>query len=458
MKLTTLISIVFAMLLSACGSSQPIPTPTITATSLPTNTPISSTPTTTPVPMINVDGDQVPKDLHDSSVAAFAHAFGIKPEDVGSLTSVVKTEAGSVVFLTIGNTSTQGYDNAGTPLLIGQQDENEQWQWSNATELNLLNILNKQREANHQQKLYVGGKFSDPFAQINQNDVDATFATEFNQAFITSDWWHQTEKQDNVFTLDAEINAVKKAKQHGMFVIGASILYPYSDFQYTYLKDKQNLTADQLLPILKRHIIGVMTPLKGQVDAWMVVTESRVPTETLNGLTYDPDNKIIGEQYIEEAFQTARDTDPNAKLIYEETLNSEPSGYYGSYTSRTREIVNRLKAKNLIDALGIEMVIDASHPVNIDQMIKTFKSYGLPIYVTGLDIDMSNVNGTDQQKNELRTKLYSQIFRAIIDSGVCNNINHWWAEKGNNGQLFDGNLQPTSSLFAERQVLFDLIK
>ena len=460
MKLVTFICLLFAVSLSACGSPQLAPT--MTATSLPTNTSIP-TPTATPVPMINVGGYQIPKDLHDSSIAAFAHAFGIKPEDIGSLTPVVKTEAGNIVFLTTSNIATQGYDNAGTPLLIGQQDENGQWQWSEATELNLLNILNDQRQANDQPKLYVGNigrRFIDMFDQAATDKDNLIFGQEFNEKFLGQVWWHQTEQQQDVFTLDAEIEAAKSAKQNDNFVIGSSLVYPYSDFQYTFLKDMPNLTADQLLSILKKHIVGVMTPLKGQVDAWMVVTESRAPTEKdRNGLTYDPDNKIIGEQYIEEAFQTARDTDPSAKLIYEETLNSEPSGYYGTYTSRTREIVNRLKAKDLIDGIGIEMVIDASQPVNINQMIKTFKSYGVPVYVTGLTIDTTNVQGANQQKNELKTKLYQQIFKGIIDSGVCNVINHWWAaELGQETQLFDENLNPTSSLFAERKVLFDLIK
>ena len=91
-------------------------------------------------------------------------------------------------------------------------------------------------------------------------------------------------------------------------------------------------------------------------------------------------------------------------------------------------------------------------------MIQTLKNYGIPVFVTEFDIDVSKISGSTAEKEEIRAQLYSKILRGVIDSGVCNVINHWNAEKGSNGELFNGNLDPTQSLFAERKALFDLIK
>ena len=390
-------------------------------------------------------------ELLKQAQAAYAEAMGI---DASKIETSVQMKVGvNGPFAVVVDKVT------GMPLLISSTNAEGSLVWENATERRLLDIVNAQREASGLPKLYIGGKYSDVFAQIPKDSVDNVFGNEFNEAFLTTSWWHQTEKRENTFTLDAAIKAATKAKENGMFVIGGQLVYPYSEFQYTYLKDKQGLREDELSTIMKRHIIEVMTPLIGRVDAWIVVNESRVPTETLNGITYDSFNKIIGEKYIEDAFQTARNTDPEAILIYNETFNERTLGPNGGwYTTRTQEIVRRLKAKNLIDGVGVLMHIDASNPPNIADMIQTLKNYGIPVFVTEFDIDVSKISGSTAEKEEIRAQLYSKILRGVIDSGVCNVINHWNAEKGSNGELFNGNLDPTQSLFAERKALFDLIK
>jgi hypothetical protein len=141
MKHVIFICILFPLLLlSACGSSQITPTATSTATSLPTNTPIPS-PTATPtpsVPMIDVDGIQVPDpkasnpelfDLKnpDSPIVQFANAFGIKPEDVVSgLHAELDTPASSNAPFSVLRT------NDGIALMMATQ-ENGQWKWQEAT-------------------------------------------------------------------------------------------------------------------------------------------------------------------------------------------------------------------------------------------------------------------------------------------------------------------------------------
>src|SRR3990172_3226144 len=129
------ISIVF--LLAACSSPGneavgPTNTLTVTLNSLSTIvTPPAENPTAS-MPMIEIDGLQVP-DPHvsnpelfditkpDSPIVEFANAFGVTPQEVGELTPELKTAAdGSqfVVLTTSDLPSTANFDESGTPLVM----------------------------------------------------------------------------------------------------------------------------------------------------------------------------------------------------------------------------------------------------------------------------------------------------------------------------------------------------
>ena len=91
-------------------------------------------------------------------------------------------------------------------------------------------------------------------------------------------------------------------------------------------------------------------------------------------------------------------------------------------------------------------------------MIETFRNYGIPVYVTEFDIDISRLDGTDSQKEQIRTDLYRKILDGILKSNVTVAVNYWSAveEQGRGeAQLFDNQLNPTINLFVERQVLFE---
>ena len=53
-------------------------------------------------------------------------------------------------------------------------------------------------------------------------------------------------------------------------------------------------------------------------------------------------------------------------------------------------------------------------------MIKTLKSYGMPVYATELDVDISHVSDSVEYKNAVRAQAYINILEGIFDSGVCN--------------------------------------
>ena len=438
-----------------------------------TETAIPPTPTITPTP--------APENLADAKdlsrwIDNYVHAFGGKVKvnsvdmDADQLTAGIRKNA--EVFTQVKEINGVEYLFLlinGVPLAMREGKGH----WEDFTSRKIIELGRKPDEVFR----YIGVKYSDPFNVDTSSKVDQVFAEEFNLGYLMDTAYHQIEKREGKLTFQNAIDAANSAKENGMITMGGPLVYGKSDFDYTYLKEKRGtLTRDELINIMKRHIKTQMEGTPGSVDIMLVVNEY-VPKNVLDmtwenpeKLSYDAYADIIGDDYVDIAFEYAREIDtkagtipPTTILIYNQTANHLPPGntyWEGDNTNMTVANVNRLRDKGLIDGVGIQLHIEASKPPNIDNMIKTFRNYGIPVYVTEFDIDISRLDGTDSQKEQIRTDLYRKILEGILKSNVTVAVNHWSAveEQGRGeAQLFDNRLNPTINLFVERQVLFEYI-
>ena len=465
MKIKNVASVLLiAIILVSCSpAAKVVPTETVmlssTVTPIPP-TPIPPTPTITPTP--------APENLADAKdlskwIDNYVHAFGGKVTvngvdmDANQLTEEIRKNA-EAFTLTKQINGTEYLFLLVNDIPLAMREGKGQWE-----ELTSRRIVELKTKPDDTLK-YIGAQFSNPFEVNTTSQVDDVISNEFNGAFLNDAYWHVVEQREGRPDFTNPLDAAKKAKAKGMFVTGGQLVDPSGEFQYTYLKNKKGLTRDELLSIMKTHIKMEMEALGENVDAYIVVNESRAATERFFGdpnKAYDQFNEIIGEDYIEEAFQTARDANPNAILIYNEGFNFQAVNGFSNgsnNTRRTLEIVNRLKSRGLIDGVGLQMHMRAWEAPNIPEMIRTFQKYGIPVYVTEFEIDISNISGTAEEKEQVQLKLRKEIFEAMLKSGVVVSISHWFAldtDDGDKGQLFDNQLDPTADLFVERQVLFE---
>ena len=114
------------------------------------------------------------------------------------------------------------------------------------------------------------------------------------------------------------------------------------------------------------------------------------------------------------------------------------------------------------------MHIDGSEPPNPGEIISAFQSYGVPVYITEFDVNMSNVAGSRSERFQKQADIYKTIIRAALDSGVCRHIDFWdvndynsWLDQRRGGNpnadptLFDDDIHPKPAYFAVRQVLME---
>ncbi|GAB2591742.1 endo-1,4-beta-xylanase [Spirosoma areae] len=147
----------------------------------------------------------------------------------------------------------------------------------------------------------------------------------------------------------------------------------------------KTVSREVLLARLKRHITDVMGRYKGTVYAWDVVNEA-VP-DTGNSL-YRKSKfyEIIGEDYIEKAFQYAHEADPSAQLFYND-YNTENA----SKRDRIYQLLKKLKDRKVpINGVGLQAHWSIYEPTapELEASINKFASLGLKIQFTEVDVSV----------------------------------------------------------------------
>lgn len=282
----------------------------------------------------------------------------------------------------------------------------------------------------------------------------------FNHGQIFVGWQYSEAKQDE-FDLTSLKYYGNFAKENHMTTQAGMLVWPADVPDWV---KHGNFNRDELITVMRNHISKVMSPFKGKVKEWLVVNEPYFPPYR----TSDIFHKIIGQDYIEIAFQAARESDPNAILIYNDAPNWTSNGFA---TELTHKIIDELKPKGLIDGVGLQMHLlqyDTTPPDKQD-VVSTMKSYGVPVYVTEFDVNLKNISGTLKQRYEFQAKVYQDMLEACLESGVCkgltvfgtkDDLSVWETIQSLDGYspdsaplLFDNNSSPKPAFFAMMNVL-----
>ncbi|MCB2377296.1 endo-1,4-beta-xylanase [Hymenobacter sp. BT635] len=134
-----------------------------------------------------------------------------------------------------------------------------------------------------------------------------------------------------------------------------------------------------------------------------------------------------GWDWIITSFQLARQYFPNTKLM----LNDYSVENTAVSAQQYLGIVNLLKARNLIDAVGIQGHAFSTRglPVaNLTTNLNTIASAGFPLYITELDID--GVNAQNQLDDAVQLAEYQRVFPAFWLHPAVKGITLWGYRPG----------------------------
>ncbi|MCB2408900.1 endo-1,4-beta-xylanase [Hymenobacter sp. BT178] len=183
-----------------------------------------------------------------------------------------------------------------------------------------------------------------------------------------------------------------------------------------------------------------------EIRQWYAAVAQRYPTidflEVVNEPTHQPPNTTggggnyinalggsgtTGWDWVITSFQLARQYFPTTKLM----LNDYSVENTAASAQRYLDIVNLLKARNLIDAVGIQGHAFSTRglPVaNLTTNLNTLASAGLPLYITELDID--GVNAQSQLDDQVQLTEYQRVFPAFWEHPAVKGVTLWGYRPG----------------------------
>jgi len=194
--------------------------------------------------------------------------------------------------------------------------------------------------------------------------------------------WQGIHPEPERYNFDPADKYVELGQKNKMFIIGHVLVWHNQTPKWVFENaDDTAISREALLKRMKDHIFTVVGRYKGRINGWDVVNEANADDGTLRKSKW---LQIIGEDYLEKAFQYAHEADPDAELYYND---------YDMWKKGRREsvirLIKKLQAKGIhIDGIGIQGHWGFDYPplADIEASIVACSELGVKVMITELDI------------------------------------------------------------------------
>lgn len=222
--------------------------------------------------------------------------------------------------------------------------------------------------------------------------------------------------------------------------------------------------------ILQDHISTVARHYAGKIHSWDVVNEIvQIQDGRPDGLRTNPWLQLMGSDYIEQAFSSAHESDPNAFLVYNENQLEMDTAYAEAKRQHVLALLKDLRKRGVpIHALGIQSHLPAEGPLggpNFKRFLQEVSDLGLAILITEMDVFDQLMVGDITQRDKLVAIRYDEHLRfmlqftsvkAVLTWGLSNRYTWLASHSPRKDGLpvrplpFDADLKPTAACEAIR--------
>ncbi|MGH7595449.1 MAG: endo-1,4-beta-xylanase [bacterium] len=265
---------------------------------------------------------------------------------------------------------------------------------------------------------YIGAALS--HEQISGKDAAAMALIKEQFNSVTSEnilKWQYVHPELNRYDFAPADEFVALGEKHKMFIVGHTLVWHNQTPRWVF-EDGAGKTAtrEMLLHRMRDHIFTVVGRYKGRIHGWDVVNEAVEDDGSPRKTQW---LEIIGPDYIQKAFEFAREADPQAELYY-----NDFNLWKKEKAEAVVQLVRDLQAQGIrVDGIGEQGHWGLDYPTIAEAgaAIQAFATLGVKVMITEFDItalpnpdDWSG--GADITRNDELRKHLNPYPQALPDS------------------------------------------
>ena len=209
--------------------------------------------------------------------------------------------------------------------------------------------------------------------------------------------WEVVHPEPDRYNFEPADLFVAFGKKNNMFMVGHTLVW-FSQTPGWVFKDERGMppAREALLKRMKDHIFTVMGRYKGQIQAWDVANEA---IDANGDFRKNRWLEIIGKDYLQKAYEYAREADPSAQLYYNDYDFEKPEKCEGVI-----RLIRDLQSKGIrIDGVGIQGHWFVEYPPieEIEKLIVKLSQLGVKLMVTEMDVSVLPFYPVDSQAIDL---------------------------------------------------------
>ncbi|GBL03714.1 endo-1,4-beta-xylanase A [Glaciecola sp. KUL10] len=222
--------------------------------------------------------------------------------------------------------------------------------------------------------------------QASESDSGAAKLINEHFAVLTAEndmKWESIQPIEGQFIFEHADKLIEIAQKNGQKVIGHALIWHEQVPNWVFEDEKGNpASSELLLARMRAHISAIVGRYKGKIHGWDVVNEALNDDGTPRDTKW---RQILGDKYIEYAFNIAHEIDPDAKLYYNDYSLFKPTKREGAI-----KIANRLRNQGIkIDGIGAQGHYLIDVPIDeLEASIIAIADNELDVMITELDISV----------------------------------------------------------------------
>jgi endo-1,4-beta-xylanase len=235
------------------------------------------------------------------------------------------------------------------------------------------------------------------------------------------------------------------AQRNNLKFRGHTLVWGNRNPYWLFWDAKGNLVHRKLLDQrLKDHIMTVVGRYKKGIYTWDVVNEA-VYDNNKEWLKNNTWYKIMGADYIYNAFRYAHEADSTAQLFYNDYNAEIPDK-----RKRIVQLINSMKERKVpIHGIGIQghWTTDNLNLDDLEDAIDAYSALGLTVQITELNIvDAKNPTSNNSPSLQKLANTYHKLFKVLLKhKSQISGVTFWQSElpQYKYFPLFDSLLKPT---------------